>query len=218
MRGAIGSCALAHHHLHQPASQPSCVEDAIVRTLPTKIGQRHKRIFDFARWIKGNPSLGFQDLAELEPLVRQWHAAALPTIGTKDFDETWQDFQAAWVRIRTPAGPGSLAAAWQRAISVPQPPEAEQFGSAQIRLLVSLCRELQRERGDAPFYLSCRDAAAALGVHGNRPHVAAWRWLRMLCHVGVLERGNIGSMKDRKANEYRYMLRSPNAGDNQYGK
>jgi hypothetical protein len=90
-------------------------------------------------------------------------------------------------------------------MSAPQPPEADQFKSPQIRMLISLCRELQRERGDTPFYLSCRDAAAALGLHGNRPHVAAWRWLRMLCHVGVLRRGAIGSMKDRKANEYRYI-------------
>jgi hypothetical protein len=203
--GANGSIGSSSGQISLPTSAPATVSEAIARTIPTAIGQRHRRIFDFARWLKGNPSVGFLAAADLEPYVRQWHHAALPTIGTKDFAETWQDFQQAWVRIRTPAGSGSLAAAWQRATLSPQPPEADQFKSPQIRLLVSLCRELQRECGDAPFYLSCRDAAATLGLHGNRPHVAAWRWLRMLCHVGILERGLIGSMKDRKANEYRYL-------------
>ncbi len=194
---------------NQPAHPPASVADAIRLTLPTGGGQRHRKLFEFARCLKGISELANLDASELQLHVRTWHAQALPVIVTKDFAETWRDFQAAWVRVRSPAGSGSLSAAWQRAVSSPLPPEAEQFESPQIRLLVSLCRELQREHGSAPFYLSCRDAAAALGLYGSKPHVAAWRWLKMLCHVGILEPGRIGTMKDRTANEYRYLPEFP---------
>ena len=35
------------------------------------------------------------------------------------------------------------------------PIEAQQYEQASLRLLVKLCRELQRAAGDGPFFLSC---------------------------------------------------------------
>jgi hypothetical protein len=191
--------------LPAPARPPASVSECIRRTLPAGQGQRHRQIFELARWIKAIPELASLDARELEHHVRDWHAQALPVIRTKDYAETWKDFKAAWLRIRIPAGAGSLNSAWVRALASPLPPEAAQFRLPQIQQLVGLCRELQREQGAEPFFLSCRDAAASLGLTGKNPHVTAWRYLNTLCEAGVLRKGKAGSQKDRKANEYLYL-------------
>jgi hypothetical protein len=188
-----------------PARPPASVSECIRRTLPDGQGQRHRQIFELARWIKAIPELANLDARDLEDHVRDWYAQALPVIRTKDYAETWKDFRSAWLRIRIPAGAGSLNSASVRAMSSPLPPEVAQFKVPQIQLLVALCRELQRERGTEPFFLSCRDAAASLGLTGKNPHVTAWRYLNTLCEAGVLRKGKAGSQRDRKANEYRYL-------------
>ena len=71
--------------------------------------------------------------------------------------------------------------AWVRALASPMPPEAAQFKVPEIQVLVGLCRELQRERGTEPFFLSCRDAAACLGISprkANQVWAYARAWLR----------------------------------------
>ena len=140
-------------------------------------------------------------------LVRQWFEVSLPYIGTKDFEETEKDFRRGWQGVKFPigAGAGSISAAVARAKASPLPPEASRFKVPGVRLLVGICRELQRQRGPLPFYLACRDAAAALGLEGKEPHVRAWRWLHMLCHKGILQKLRSGNQPDRKANEYQYL-------------
>lgn len=68
-----------------------------------------------------------------------------------------------------------------------------------------VCRELQRQVGDRPFFLSCRDAAAALALPGDEPHVTAWRWLNVLCERGFLVKGRVGTLAGRRATEFRYV-------------
>jgi hypothetical protein len=69
-----------------------------------------------------------------------------------------------------------------------------------MRLLTALCRELQRLAGDRPFFLDCRTAGDLLGVS----HKTAWEWLDTLCVLGVLTKVSSGTLKSRKANEYRW--------------
>jgi hypothetical protein len=40
---------------------------------------------------------------------------------------------------------------------------------------------------------------------GDKDYVQAWRMLRRLCEVGLLEHTKVGSFADRLANEYRYL-------------
>ena len=168
------------HVLHDP------IEGAIARTLPTRIGERNRRIFDFARELRANYPAD-TPVADLLPHVRRWHSAALPIIGTKPWEETWFDFAVAWSKPMTPAG---------------DPPKiSEQFEQPSLRLLVALCRELQRRAGDGSFFLDCRSAGKLLGVD----HVTAWRWLRGLCKVSVLRCESIGRHETRQANTYRYL-------------
>jgi DNA-binding Lrp family transcriptional regulator len=75
-----------------------------------------------------------------------------------------------------------------------------QYEQAQLRLLVSLCRELQREAGRHPFFLSVRTAAEQVGVSPS--HAATW--LNGLVIDGILKRVRTGVLRTRKSSEYRY--------------
>jgi hypothetical protein len=70
-----------------------------------------------------------------------------------------------------------------------------------LRLLASLCRKLQRQAGDADFFLDCRTAGRLLGV----PHNTAWRWLMVLCADGMLRAGEKGSQAKHRASPFRYV-------------
>ena len=176
------------------------IDAAIERTLPTHHGQRHRRLFAFARELKALPELAAAPLDRLRPSVRRWHSLALPRIATKTWDDTWLEFCSAWLRVRYPAGQEPILAAFDRA-KVAQPPEAAaEFERPALRLLVALCRELQRIAGDAPFFLDARKAGELLAID----HATAWRWLRQLCDAEILRFVSSGSREKRQANRYRY--------------
>ena len=86
---------------------------------------------------------------------------ALPAIATKDFETTWDDFVVAWGNVRYPAGKGPLDEIY-RAGLLNMPAIAQEYKVQGVRNLVALCRELQQEAGEQPFFLACRPAAAVL--------------------------------------------------------
>ena len=88
--------------------------------------------------------------------------------------------------------------AWKVAHDAPPPTELDGFDERIIRL-ANLCRELQRRQGNHAFVLRCRTAARLIGVD----HLTAWRWLKGLEALGLLELVQHGT--GRKANEYRYL-------------
>ncbi len=175
------------------------VGDAIRATLPHGPGQRHRQVFEFARAIKGIPDLAGADLRMLRPYVKQWHAAALPFIRTKDFLETWFDFGEGLGKVKSKRGE-LMASIMERVRSKPNHPVCSEMGySADVSLLVGLCRELQQENGSEPFYLSCATGEKLLGK--DRQQV--WRWLRCLCIDKVLVLVTKGTT--RKATRYRFV-------------
>ena len=62
------------------------------------------------------------------------------------------------------------------------PAVAQDYNTEAMLRLVVICRELQRARGEGPFYLSCRKAGQLIGVD----HDTASRWLRVLVVDGIL--------------------------------
>jgi hypothetical protein len=80
----------------------------------------------------------------------------------------------------------------------PLPKVAMRYEGDGLRLLVALCRQLQRQAGGAPFFLACRTAGGLLGVE----HVTAWRWLFALIHDGLLVEVEKGDAKRCRANHY----------------
>jgi hypothetical protein len=175
------------------------VASAIVSTLPTGFGQRHGMVFEFVRALKAIVELREAPLGSLKPYVHQWHAQAKPRVRTKLFEETWEDFVDAWGRVRFPRGTGRMTTLLAKAAQ-DIPIVACQYERPQLRLLVSLCRQLQQSAGDRPFYLSTRTAAQSIEVS----HQQCARWFRMLAADEILRLVAPGDAQSHKAAEYRY--------------
>ena len=85
------------------------------------------------------------------------------------------------------------------------PPEAvELFEDATSRLVVALCRELQRIAGQEPFYLSARTLQRLLHQDG---HATAARWLKSLCVLAILAVAEPATAV--RATRYRYLKPIP---------
>jgi hypothetical protein len=195
---SLGVCASESLRLWVSVSVQEWSQQAISRTLPSESGQRNRRIFDFARQLKGHPELADAKPGTLKTLVRDWFRAAQEhTSGEHTFEDCWAEFAHAWPKIRFPAGTGPIAEAWSRALSATPPQCAEGFSETVCRL-VCFCRELQRQAGDKPFYLGCRAAALWLGIDHN----TANKYLSLLDFEGVLERVFTGQRG--KASEFIY--------------
>lgn len=186
-----------------PKSSTS-IEEAIRSTLPAGLGKRNRAIFDFARKLKSIPEFSQLSLKELRPLVRRWHEAALPFIGTKPFETTWLEFGRAWKAVRHPEGHGPIDTVFADAIKSAArfpPAAAREYEQSGVKLLVALCRQLQRIAGSEPFFLSCREAGRLLGVS----HTEAWDWLSLLVMDQVLSVVEAGSHSTRRASTFRYL-------------
>ena len=174
------------------------IELAIQRTIPSESGFRHRRLFNFARELKGIVTLADADLSALKPIVRQWYERALPKIGTHDFEESWYDFVNAWDNVRHPVGQEKIRMIYEASLSK-LPAAAAHYQADSIRRLVGLCHELQKTAGDKPFYLDCRTAGALIGIN----HVLANKYLNLLVRERVLELVVRGQRN--RASEYRYI-------------
>lgn len=166
--------------------------------IPTGEGQRNRKVFELARYLKGlHPDLSSD---ELRPLVKHWFTLAEPYIATKEFSLTWIDFKVAWEAVKTPYGSvfdGIVA-------NLPPPLEDaiwREYGPYGSRLF-QLCLELQGRVGDSPFFISSRTAGTFLGVH----HTMASRILKIFVIDGLLEEVSKGSI-NALASRYRVKLK-----------
>lgn len=203
-------CGEHTRHVLSPLGSPqsttsslshSDIELAIARSLPTKPGQRHQVLFKLARELKAIPGLADADVASLKPYVRRWHAAALQVIQTKEFEESWFDFAEGWSKVKYPAGKGPIDMVFATVTDADLPEPASQYEGKKVRMLVALCRELQRAAGAGHFYLSARTAGGLVGVD----HATAARWFRGFVVDRILRIAEVGSRSSRKATRYRYL-------------
>src|SRR5262249_6565198 len=90
---------------NNPSKHIDCVTSAALHAIEASLaagpGQRNRKVFDLARRLKAMAGLDTSP-AMLRGIVKEWHRRALPVIRTKDFVETWTDFQTAWLNVRTP--------------------------------------------------------------------------------------------------------------------
>ncbi len=183
------------------------IERAIRDTIPRAIGQRNRQVFELARALKGIPRLVDAPVDAMKPHVRRWHRIGLEkgVIGTEPFDETWIDFINGWPKVKFPKGSAPLDEILKRAKASPPPAVAQNYEGAELRLLVVLCRELQRASGGKSFFLACRTAARLLELSEETGYVKAWRWLGLLVHNHVLDLVEPGQPGRRRAARYRYL-------------
>lgn len=177
------------------------IEAAIRRTLPPYIGRRDRCIFEFCRELRAIPELADANPHDLQPLVRRWYDLAEPNIGTKEFAVTLAAFLKGWPKVEVPKGQTALDMAFAQAQSSDQSTIPAVLDCDNLRLLAALCRELQAQAGDGPFYLGCRPMGDLFGVVPK----TAWNWLDALCTLSVLQKVSSGNRKERKASEYRYL-------------
>ncbi len=176
-------------------SHPS-IPEIIKTTLPGGKRQRHDAVFYFARRLKGLPQFASIDPRMLKALVRAWHRKALPYIQTKDFETTYIDFLKGWPRIRQPGNISFLDDVLKRATAHP----VAGYENPKIGLLAAVCRELQKEQGREPFYLSTYVGARLL----NTTPMSISRGLYLLRMEGVIELVQAGSIRTRRASRYHY--------------
>jgi Bifunctional DNA primase/polymerase, N-terminal len=164
------------------------IERAIEETLPTKFGQRNKRIFQFVRHLRKIFD-GQTDPEKLVPLVEAWHKKALPNIRTKDFEETWTDFVHAWENVRCAAG-ASLETIKQLATEDSFTLGLGDLNQDKVARLLRAAAKLHAERGT--FYMGSRTMSECVGLS----HVACNRIAQALVAHGLLlevEKGTVGT-------------------------
>lgn len=175
------------------------IDAAIRATTPTENGQRHRRLFVFARHLKAIPALRDKPARALKPHVRRWFDAALPRITTHDFDVTWGEFAATWQRVRWGIGDGPIMDAVRRAAAADPPACAAEYGPP-LRALVAILRELQRGAGESAIFLSGDKAADLVGVDRG----TGSRYMQALVADGVLEVVERPPRGAKRAIRYRY--------------
>jgi hypothetical protein len=180
------------------------IERVIIESLPTGIGKRNRHVFELARALKAVPTLADAPVDALEPYVRQWHnlGVARGVIGTEPFEETWIDFLVGWPKVKFPRGEEPMSKMFELAKQADMPKAALRYEQKGLRLLVLLCRELQRASGDKPFFLACRTAGKLLSI----THVQAWRWLTLLAHDEIVKEVEKGDRLKRRASRYRCLV------------
>ncbi len=166
-------------------------------TLPDSEGQRNRSLFSLARFLKGTrPDCS---RSELRAVVQEWHAAALPAIGTKDFGVTWADFLNGWDKVRQPYGGTMAAIIHSIDETAPLPPGIDSLGYGRNGYrLVRLCMALQQHHDPDPFFISARQAGEHIGVH----FTDASKLLAALVADGVLQLVSRGVGK--VASRYRF--------------
>jgi hypothetical protein len=189
-------------------------ESAIAQCVATEAHQNHRLLFTLARAVKAIEKKGAAPMSSprLKAVFDRWHELSAPFLRSgQSRDEYFFEFLAALESVIYPLGEGVLDMAWKNAQTSEPPPEAEVIESPDIRLLISLCRELQRAAGDRAFYLATRTIQRLF----RRPHpMDGWRWLNGLCRLKILRLVKRGRKHEpgRKGetNEFRYLLQTSN--------
>ena len=107
----------------------------------------------------------------------------------------------AYDDVRVPYGTeGTLDTTWNAALAAGPVPEVAEYGEA-IGLLAAWCRELARVHAGRLFYLANRRVQDRFQLSAP---LLAWRRLKLLCRLGVLEQVEAGNR--RRATTFRYKL------------
>lgn len=144
----------------------------------TAFGHRHKALFALARFVKGiHPNA---TKSERKAVVLTWKQMFNDQMATKDFGESWLDFEHAWSRVKYPLGE-SLSGAIEKMSEFEVPDSVAEYGTGLGRLY-QLSRALAALSKDGVFFVALRPVGAALGVD----HSTLSRQLNRLIEDGVL--------------------------------
>jgi hypothetical protein len=187
------------------------IGQCIRKSLPEAPGKRHDQVFKLARLLRAKPELAALPVHTYRPVVDRWYDLTVKALGQDNIvataDDNWWDFSEGWDKVKYPGEEGLMVMLLERA-KRSLPKVAGEYRSPEVQLLVGLCRELQREAGDGPFFLATSTAARVLGLtdrNGKPDRKRAWRWLQGLVRDGVLQLVDRGDPDKRIAASYRYV-------------
>lgn len=179
------------------------VEDAVNFALPSEKHTNHDRLFLLARAIL---TLEKQEGHPFSPDERRaifdlWYDKAEPYLRKDQLKEAYMiEFLNAYKAAKFPFGVADRTA-WNSAIRNPLPSDfLPHFADPEIRLVIAFCVELQRNAGDAPFFLSCRTVQKFLN---HKTHTTAASWLRAFVVDGFLDEVEKGNATTGKASRYK---------------
>ena len=191
---------LQKKQMTQQSSSVSSVSSVGSAFIPEAIGQRNKRLFELARYLKGTKPHATK--AELREIITDWYRQALPYIGTSDFSESWGDFQRAWESVQFPYGSVLNRILGEIDMNDDLPASLAQLGYGEKTILLCrICRQLQKNAGDDPFFISARQAGELIGLH----FTDASKVLYALCADDVLQLVKRGA--GNQASRYRYIFK-----------
>lgn len=189
---------LQKRQMTQQSSSVSSVSSVGSAFIPEAIGQRNKRLFELARHLKGTRPDATKE--ELREIIREWHRQALPYIGTSDFSESWGDFIRAWESVKFPYGSVLNRLLGEMDMNDELPESLALFGYGEKTILLCrICKQLQKNAGDDPFFISSRQAAELIDMHYTDAANALWA----LRADGILDLVKKGAGK--QASRYRYI-------------
>jgi hypothetical protein len=171
-------------------------------------GESSKRMFAVARHVSAFERRHGRDDSARDAAFNAWYGLSLPAL---DPEHCRAEYHGTFIRsiakVRKAIGAegDTLANAIRRADAMPYPeiprvPDAPK-GWKQV---AAVCRELQRDAGEAAFFLSARDASRIIGA--KHPPIGH-RVLNNLEAFEVLRRVSRGEARTGgKAAEFRYLL------------
>jgi hypothetical protein len=159
----------------------------------------NKMLHELAREIRGVEKRRGKKLraTQYKSIFEKWESASRPFLraGHDYFTEFLVKLDCVTVPKRE-----TLQAAFERAKRRQPPPKVLMIPNEGVRLLASLCRELQEMAGEQPFML-CQTSVAKLFGHSSHRTVSNWiRALKTLEILKVAERWRQG-----KATRYSYV-------------
>jgi len=182
-------------------------EFVVNRSLPTSPRQNHSCLFKLARGMKGLEAQSGTSLSpkKKEEMFDQWYQYNRFLREGQSWEDYYFELLASYDGVQFPlAQEDVLKSALENARSSTPPPETTHFEDKRMKLLASICRELQLMAGDRPFFISCRNAAALVG---QISHKTASKWLVGFRRMSnpLLEVINRGGPHNNKATRYRYL-------------
>jgi len=129
----------------------------------------NKMLLELAREIRGVERKRSKKLstAQYKAIFDKWEAASLPFL--RAGHDYFTELLAKLNCVTVPKGE-TLGAAFERAKVKPPPAKVLLIGNDGLRLLASLCRELQEMAGDQPFML-CQMNVAKLFGHSDHKNI-----------------------------------------------
>jgi hypothetical protein len=143
----------------------------------------NKMLHELAREIRGVEKKRGKKLraTQYKTIFAKWQSASRPFL--RAGQDYFTEFLAKLDSVTVPKGE-TLQAAFERANCRQPPSKVLVIPNEGVRLLASLCRELQEMAGDQPFML-CQTSVAKLFGHSS--HKSISNWIRALKTIGVLK-------------------------------